>query len=201
MLDREAANEVSLHSSRRKNTLLYVRKTIWQEVSSAHLNSAIGLVEALRIALAMNEGCIREGRRAKKRKAQLREGHAAHLDAAVELAEALGGALAVDEGRVALVHIRCQQVGAVRVCACDEHGGNAADVSRQPGSHQRAHKLAGWDQHLQSARLAQSMMFDTLLVVAAIFKHGCCWADIYLGGIKSPPRSIGYLCFKARQLA
>ncbi len=56
----------------------------------------------------------------------------------------------MNEGRVALVHVGGEQVGAVSIRARDEDGGHAADVSRQPGRHQGAHKLAGRDQHLHS---------------------------------------------------
>jgi len=74
--------------------------------------------------------------------------HAAYLDATIVLEEAFRGAFAVDEGSITLVDIRRQQIGAVSVCAGDEHGGHAADISCQPGRHQGAHKLTRWQQHL-----------------------------------------------------
>lgn len=70
------------------------------------------------------------------------------LNTTAEAEEALWGALARTEGLVTVINVAGQELGRVRVCASDEHGGHVQDISCQPGSHQGAQELACWYKHL-----------------------------------------------------
>src|SRR5262249_18619425 len=89
--------------------------------------------------------------------------------------EAIVGALAGEELNVADVTVSGEQFGAVGVCACYEHRGNAANVCRQTGGNQLLHKFLRGNQDLSaqvSALLGGGKLIFKVDSAGAGFDHG-----------------------------
>src|SRR5690349_10512410 len=126
------------------------------------------MLAANRLGEALGILQVRAARLPPQQVRMLREGEAA-LDAMVDAGaflkaeKAFGRALASQELVVALVDVRGNEPGALRIGARDQNGRNAADVRRQPRRVEVANRRLGRDQHL--APEVATLLFGRELVL------------------------------------
>src|SRR5690606_15916351 len=98
----------------------------------------------------------------------------ARLDAIAHLVEAFGRAsrIIVDKGLVALVNVRCKQLGRFRIGTGDDQGRNTHDVGSKACGAEIAQMCGSWNQDLSAEMTA--FLFGSELILE-VNSGGACF--------------------------